>query len=567
MTHQGGTRGRWLAVLIGTPLVLLAGAYLGLWLWQGDRVATGTSVAGVEMGGMTKEGAEEKLGTYAKEAGARPVTIQVGDEGSAKIVPNASGLALDVDASLKGVGGSTANPMTLLSRAFGGEDREGVIATDKTKLADAIQRASNSKLRTGTKDGSVTFEDGSVQVVRSTPGQGVNADRVAAEVSKDWPAKSTYTAEVAERKPRLSNAEIDRFVKDFASPAVSGPLTVVRGAETTKLSPDQIGDLITVKQSGSKLSAKVDGKDAAKVLREAEPSLEVLARNAKVTISGKTAKPVAGKDGIELDEAKLGAAMTSSLTSDSRRLTVPTKVAKPEVSNEDLKGVETGKTITEYRSKFPGGASNKVRTQNMKVALAAINGTVVPAGKQFSLIQTLGGDLTPEKGYGAAPTIQGGKERAAQGGGVSQVSTAMYNAAFFAGVQLDEHKSHSFWIERYPAGREATIWVPHIDNTWTNDTGKPIVVLGKIEGDEVVVTFLGHRKYEVETTSSDKYNIRQPETVEDDHAGCLPVPTNIGFDIDVTRTLKQGGKVVKTEKDTTSYQAANRVRCTNPSAG
>lgn len=562
-TSERGRSGRRLALLIGAPLLVIVGAYLALLLWQGDKTASGTTVAGVDVGGMSEDEAHTALSKHASALGKKPVTIRLGSDERAQVVPAKAGLRLDVDASLAEVGGKTANPFTLISRVFGGQEHDGVIDTDRTKLADAVHRAAGSKLTTAPKDGSVSIEGGELKVVRSTSGEGIDADAVAQDIASGWPDKTGARAKIAEREPRLANTEIDRFVKEFATPAVSGPLTVASGDESVELSPDDIAELVTIKQSGGKLAATVDGKKAADALIEDTPDLETLARNAKVKISGgKVAGVAAGRNGRVLDEKKLGPALVKALGSTERRMTAPTKVQKPEVTKADLKGVGSGSTITEFRSKFPGGASNKVRTHNMRVALRAINGTVVPKGDQFSLIETLGGDLTPEKGYGAAPTIQGGKERAAQGGGVSQVSTAMYNAAFFAGVQLDEHKSHSFWIERYPAGREATIWVPKIDNKWTNDTDQAVVIVSHIEGDEVVVKFLGKRKYEVETKSSKKYNIRQPKTVYDDHKGCLPVPTNIGFDIDVTRTLKQGGKVVRTEKDTTSYNAANRVVCT-----
>lgn len=559
----GGGGVRRLLLLVGLPLLVLVGGYVALLLWQGDKIASGTEVAGVDVSGMSQDEARSAVSKHATAIGKKPVTVRLGAEQQVRIVPASSGLRLDPDASVEKVGGTTANPVTLIGRLSGGESHEGVVDADRTKLADAVHNATGKALTTAPKDGSVSIDGGELKVARSTSGEGVDADEVAKDIIAGWPGKASVTAHVAEREPRLTNSEIDRFVKDFAKPAVSGPLTVKRGGSSTELSPEQISDLVTIKESGGKLSATVDGKKAGDALLEDEPNLEVLARNAKVKIAdGKVTGVTAGKNGRVLDEKKLGPALVKALGSTRRTVTAPTKVQKPDVTTADLKGVKGGSEITEFRSRFPGGATNKVRTHNMRVALRAINGTVVPKGEQFSLIQTLGGDLTPEKGYGAAPTIQGGKERAAQGGGVSQVSTAMYNAAFFAGVRLDEHKAHSFWIERYPAGREATLWVPKIDNKWTNDTDRPIVIVSHIEGDEVVVKFLGKRKYEVETKSSEKYNIRQPETVYDDHAGCLPVPTNIGFDIDVTRTLKQGGKVVRSEKDTTSYAAANRVVCT-----
>lgn len=562
----GADRGRsvWSSIWLrlGVTALVLVGGYVGLVLWQGDRIASGTSVAGVDVGGLSRDDAATKLAREAQRIGTRPVSVQVGDD-RFQVVPKDAGLAVDVAGSLDGLGARSLNPAEVLAKLTGGEDRPAVVTADRTKLADSLNAAAAQVLTAAPQDGSVSIEGGNVQVVRSTPGQGIDEDQLATEVAQGWPAKREFSAQLALRQPRLTNAEIDRFVKDFATPAVSGAVTVTVGDTTAELSPRQLATVTTIKRAGGKLTATVDGAEAADLLLEQQPGLTVPARNAKVRLVDGKPEITPAQDGKVLDETKLGPALLKAMGSSGQRTVAAATVPqKPKVTADDLKGIDTKSVMSEFRSRFPGGPSNKVRTQNMRVALAAMNGTVVAPGQQFSLIQTLGGELTPDKGYGAAPTIQGGKERAAQGGGVSQVSTALFNAAFFAGVQLDEHKEHSFWIERYPAGREATLWVPKIDNKWTNDTDKPIVVESFIEGDEVVVRFLGQRKYTVETTSSEKYNIRRPKTVYDHDPGCLPVPTNIGFDIDVTRILKQDGKVVRTEKETTKYAAADRVVCT-----
>jgi hypothetical protein len=67
------------------------------------------------------------------------------------------------------------------------------------------------------------------------------------------------------------------------------------------------------------------------------------------------------------------------------------------------------------------------------------------------------GERTAARGFVLAPMIQAGKLVDAVGGGVSQVATTFYNAAFFAGLELIEHTPHEFYISRYPMGREATV--------------------------------------------------------------------------------------------------------------
>lgn len=552
-------RSVWRSVWMRAALtvLVLAGVYVAVVFAQGDRLPGGTSVAGVDVGGLSPQEARDKVATRATQLEREPVTVQAGDT-RFDLVPADAGMAIDVARSLDGFAGRSFNPVTLFERFSGGKDHPAVVTVDRAALAAAARTAAAKELAGSPQEGKVVIEDGRVDSSPSSEGEGIDGRQVADRIAEGWPASRNFSATIARRDPVLSNAEIDRFVNQVAQPAVDGDVTVRSGDVSTRLTPRQLSEMLSVRDTDGRLSLGVDADDFADLAVKQAPDLEKAPRNAKL---GSGSEVVPAVDGTEIDRAKVPAVVAAALRSPDRVVTLPTKPVKAAVGKDDLAGIDATTQISEFRSPFPGGAGNRIRTQNMRVALAAIDGTVVAKGQQFSLIDTLGGELSPDKGYGAAPTIQGGKERAAQGGGVSQVSTALYNAAFFAGVQLDEHKAHSFWIERYPAGREATLWVPDIDNTWTNDTDAPIVVRGKIEGNEVVVSFYGKRKYTVEEKTGPKYNIRQPRTVRDDHPGCLPVPTNIGFDIDVTRILKQGDRVVRTEKITTKYAAADRVIC------
>ena len=62
------------------------------------------------------------------------------------------------------------------------------------------------------------------------------------------------------------------------------------------------------------------------------------------------------------------------------------------------------------------------------------------------------------------------------GGGVSQFATTMFNAAFFAGLPIDEYQAHSEHFDRYPFGREATMGYEHPDLQWKNDTPYGILI-------------------------------------------------------------------------------------------
>lgn len=123
------------------------------------------------------------------------------------------------------------------------------------------------------------------------------------------------------------------------------------------------------------------------------------------------------------------------------------------------------------------------------------------------------------------------------GGGVSQFSTTAYNAAYFAGLQIDAHTPHSFYISRYPPGRESTLNFGSIDLLWTNDTDTPVVVRSSAAETSVTVSIYGNnggRRVKAETQS-------RSANGEGD------------FDITIDRVIVYGDGTRTREPYTTSY--------------
>src|SRR5699024_8060918 len=126
---------------------------------------------------------------------------------------------------------------------------------------------------------------------------------------------------------------------------------------------------------------------------------------------------------------------------------------------------------------------------------------------------------------------------------------------------------HSYYISRYPAGREATLAYPIIDNVWTNDTDTPVVVRSWIAGDQIHMQYLGERQYDVETVDGPRRDVRQPEEHVDDSPECVPQSPAEGFTISNVRILRAGGQEVSRDEFTTTYHPADEVVCTHPEAG
>lgn len=149
------------------------------------------------------------------------------------------------------------------------------------------------------------------------------------------------------------------------------------------------------------------------------------------------------------------------------------------------------------------------------------------------------------------------------GGGISQVSTTLFNAAFFAGFDLDEHQAHSRYIDRYPEGRETTLDWSSIDLKFTNNSDTPVILDMGLSDGEVHARVLGEKTVDVEADASGRFAQTSPGTVRESGSDCTPQSPKPGWSITIYRTIKDAasGSVVSEDDFTTTYRPVNRVIC------
>ncbi|HLM06591.1 MAG TPA: VanW family protein, partial [Blastococcus sp.] len=155
----------------------------------------------------------------------------------------------------------------------------------------------------------------------------------------------------------------------------------------------------------------------------------------------------------------------------------------------------------------------------------------------------------------------------AVGGGISQFATTMFNAVFFSGLEDIYHKPHSYYISRYPAGREATVYEGQIDLQWKNDSDTGVYIDTRWTPGTITVTFYGTKRYEIESISGPRVNVREPAVQEKvDDGNCRSQAGAQGFDITVTRVFRDlnSGAEIKREDFRTHYAAEPIIRCVPP---
>ncbi len=544
-------------------LVVIAGAYLGMAWFLGRHVPSNTSVAGVPIGGMSPADAQATLKRALGESASRPVRVLAGGE-TVEVDPSAAGLSLDLDATLQGLSGFSAKPADVWNHLTGGQEEPLRTTVDRSRLESALTAVASRVDKTPV-EGSVTFPGGRTTVVTPVVGRRLDVARSADSVVRAWPATKPVAATVETVPPAVPAAEVARVAKEFATPAMSGPVKVSAGGRTFALAPATYAPALSVAASSSgTLTPVVDDAVVLRVVRAAavRAGVEKEARDARIVLAGSRAQVVPSVTGVSIDPASLKASFLPALTSASRTAVVRTTVTQPQLSTAQATKVAPKEVIGTFTTYLP---FNPPRTENITIAARTLNGTYIAPGKQFSLNAVLG-PRTAGKGYNEAPVIMNGRLTKDYGGGISQLSTTTFNAAFFAGVRIEEYHPHSFYISRYPEGREATISWPDVDQKWTNDTGNGILVQAGVSGNAVTVTLHGTKVWDVEAVKGPRRNVVQPKRIVDDRASCVAQTPTPGFDVTVTRIFTRNGAEVKRSTFSTHYIPEDDVVCTHPQA-
>ncbi len=544
----------------GIALAVLFSAYLGTAWFLGRHVPASTTVAGVPIGGMTPAAAERTLGRALGGRQDATITVTAGEK-SAQLKPADAGLALDLPGTVDTLSGFSLKPSHLWNHLTGGDAEPLKTSVDRDKLEAAV-KGIESSLDTPVVQGSITFPSGKAVVVQPVAGATLSVPGTADEVAARWPAKGPIGAKFDTVEPEVPAEEVQRAATEFAKPAMSGPVTVVVGATKFSLKPAQYAPALSMKAQDGKLTPAVDDAKLVAAVRGAAAAagLETKAVDAKITFKGTKPVVIPSATGSTLDDASVVKAVVPALTSASRTATVTAKTLQPKLSTAQANKIKPKEVISSFTSVFP---YNPPRTENITIAARTLNGAYVAPGETFSLNQRLG-QRTAAKGYNSAPVINNGRLTTDYGGGISQLSTTLFNAVFFSGAKIEEHHPHSFYISRYPEGREATISWPDVDNRFTNDTGNGILIQAYVSDSSVTVTFHGTKVWDVEASKGPRRNIVQPKSIVDDAKGCVTQTPSPGFDVTVTRIFKKAGKTVRTSQFNTHYIPEDKVTCTNP---
>ena len=558
--------GKVVLLLLAALALLCAGFYVAAYLGAGDKVPRGTTVAGVEVGGLSPEAATAALRTGLADRENRTITV-VRDGDEVEVAPAKAGFSVDHAASVAAAGGERSwRPGRLWDYWTGGDDLDAVVDVEPTAFDTTLDELAG-RVGDAPVDGAVDFKRGEIVVTDPAPGEGVDPEAARTALLAAYLAEDPADVELATTtvEPEIDEADVQDALDSFANPAMSAPVTLVFGDSPVQLQPQEFAAALGMRAEDGVLVPDLDEKRLIALVDDgiSEGGAPV---DATVALVDGKPKVVPAKPGVTYDPADVSDAFLELVVRpEDRRMEVAATVAEPEFTTKDARALKIRERVSTFTTYFPYA---EYRNINIGRAAELVDGTVLKPGEVFSLNDTVG-ERTRENGFTEGFIISDGVFKEDLGGGVSQMATTTFNAMFFAGLEDVEHKPHSFYIDRYPVGREATVAWGSVDLQFRNDTPYGVLIHATVEPSTpstqgvVTVSMYSTKYWDISTTTSDRYNYRAPATRTLSGPDCYPNTGYAGFDVDVTRTFRKHGSddVERTEKFHTAYTPADTVVC------
>ena len=558
-------------LLLGLAL-LFGGLYVAAHYVAGDQVPRNTTVSGVRIGGHPQAEAAQRLEAGLADKVNREIATTI--EGQpVPVVPLEAGLSVDYEASVAEAGGQESwDPVRLWNYFTGGDSFDAQVEVDDETYR-AYLAGLDEQYGAQPRDGAVSFDGIRIVTTKARTGAALDPDDTLAALQTAFLADepADVVLDMTDVVPDIDEGDVKEALDAFASPAVSAPVTLAFEGSNLKVFPADYTAALSLVPTDGELVPTLDAASLTEVVASRVTSGAPV--DASVVLVNGAPQVVPAKPGVTFDAAELEAGFLGAVAQPQgeRTLALTAKVAKPAFTTKDARALQVTEQVSTFTTYFPYA---EYRNVNLGRAAELINGTLLKPGETFSLNGTVG-ERTEANGFTKGYIINDGILVQDLGGGVSQIATTTFNAMFFAGLEDVEHKPHSFYIDRYPIGREATVAWGSVDLRFTNDTPYGVLIQAVVtpstpsSSGAATVSMYSTKYWDITTSVGERYNVTKAKTRRIDDLKCHPNQGYGGFDIDVVRYFSPVGDNSETRDDEvfhTTYTPSDTVICTNPDA-
>jgi len=500
--------------VVGVVAVALVALVVGeVYAGSSDTLPSGQTIAGVDVGGMSAAKATHVLEQRAAALAGTPVPVRVAGH-TFPVRQADAGVTIDwaraVDsARAKSDGfGPLRGFRRLYQRIFG-------LTITPTAQVDAAEMNHELDAIVGSvgrepRDASIALHGLTPVIVAGRPGISIDRAQARKQLVDRFTRleRAPVVLPLAPRHPQVTGAQLARPLAEVRT-AVSAPIVIKTGPASFEVGRWQLASMLRLPSAGSR-TISLGGKHADAFILRLQKALDRNPTDATFAVSGPAVHIVPDLPGRTVDVPGTVKNIVNAALSPRNRaavVVVDTRKAKRTVADAKAMGVK--ELVSSYTTEF-GGVPNRIH--NVQLVARLIDGALIAPGATFSFNGTTG-ERNASKGFLEAPVIVNGELTTGLGGGVCQVSTTVFNAAYDAGLNITARTNHALYISHYPQGRDATVNYPDLDLKFVNDTKSWLLLRTFVSTYSLTVNLYGtspHRR--VESTTAPLVVDGQPPT-------------------------------------------------------
>ena len=458
------------------------------------RLAAGTSIAGIDVGGLTAAQAKSQLEAQAGRLATVPVTFTASGK-QFRLTAKQLGVSADwgaaVDSAMRNGGGiGIVRGYRRLSLELFPQDVAPPTRAYDAGLDYELQLITQ-KVNAPARDARLVRRGLHITIAGGVPGRTLDRhlarDKIVAALASFSRAPVSLPVTVA--TPHFTVASLTAAQRR-ASLVVSAPVRVIVGDTTLRIPRWRLATILDLD------TVRFSGPAADRYFARLEKQVDRAPKDAGFAVVGNGITVVPAEPGLALDVPRAAAAVLGAATRAANRVVrLPLAVAQPKRSTAAAQAMGITGVVGTYETVY-GGDPNRIH--NVQLVAHLVDNKLIAPGSTFSFNGTTG-ERSAAKGFLVAPVIVNGELQTGLGGGVCQVSTTVFNAAFEAGLPITARTNHALYISHYPLGRDATVNYPDVDLKFVNDSGHWLLLRTFVGPSSLVVTLYGapmHRRVE-----------------------------------------------------------------------
>jgi CDP-diacylglycerol--glycerol-3-phosphate 3-phosphatidyltransferase len=569
-----------------------------------DVIHKGVSVSGVDLSGMTREQAAEKLtetlATYAssepviiyaneqaKQTGTNELTFDFGHSvqsyendapsqasGSWRVDSSSIGLSFNANAMAERayeVGRGSDFILGRLASNLFGVKLTAEFDFSKSRLSD-LEGMVTEAVGTKMVNSNIAYEQAQdvFVAVSGSDGYEVNHQEFMRMLTEAFTSTTRELVAPMAAKPQEISMSDAKKVAELTQELTDKPVSINYDEKNYDIPTETLRSWVSASVEYSDKASLITHFNASSI----EDSIDTVIGDIQPGVPAVDAKFVEDEGVLKIQESEDGIGIDYTLLADelaqivfanaSSPASLPMGSIQPNLTTAQAKSYKLTDKIAEFTTYYWTSKENRII--NVHLAADYINGSLIEPDGIWSFNERVG-ECTAERGFKADLAIINDEYQDEIGGGVCQVASTVFNSAYEAGMPIEERINHSLYLSSYPDGRDSAIAWPYADLKFRNDTSNWMLITMSYTNTSVTATLWGVSPgYIVYTEASEWVKGKEFEVIERDNPDLEPGEEYVKVDgidgksITVTRTVYDAdGNIVRKDTFSSKYAPTNKI--------